>query len=141
MSNNDTALQFGENATVERSYNGISWARVKRVKSYGVPDPTFDKRQVTDLDGPKGWHTFVKGFGTLGSAEFTCNYTREAYVEALADVEKKEGVQYRIVLENGDKFGFTALVSVSPQFELEGELVFKMTLEGSGSLWFTEGGA
>ena len=141
MSGNDTALQFGEDVTVERSYDGIAWARVARVKSFGLPEVSFDKRQVTDLDGPKGWHTFVKGFKTLGSAEFLCNYTRDAYREAQVDDAHKEPVRFRLTMDNGDKFGFAALVSVSPQFSLEGETVFKMTLEGSGSLWWTEGGA
>lgn len=141
MSDNDTALQFGEDVTVERSYDGIAWARVKRVKSFGLPEVSFDKRQVTDLDGVKGWHTFVKGFKTLGSAEFMCNYTREAYREAQVDGEEKEAVQYRLKLKNGDTFGFSALVSVSPQFDFEGEAVFKMTLEGTGALTWSEGGA
>lgn len=143
MSNSNKSLQWGDDVKIQRSRDGgISWIDVPRVRTFSLPDVSFDKRKITELGGPdKGWDTYVKGRKTLGSSEILCTYDRDGYREALVDSDSRESVQFRIILDNGDKLGFAALVLVSPEFDLEGEIVFKMKLDGSGRLWYTEGGA
>jgi hypothetical protein len=106
----DQIIAYG--AIVERSQNGVTWARIPECKGVAIPAVTTEYQDATSLDSPNGFREFVKGMKDAGEITVPAGYTTAGYQQQLSDQNFNGLIYYRTTLRpsptqsTGDVFEF-----------------------------------
>ena len=135
-------------ATVERSTDGTTWARIPECKGVAVPVVETEYLDATSLDSPNGFREYVKGMKDAGVISVPCGYTAAGYEQQLADRDAAEAIYYRTTMKpapgqsSGDVFEFRGFPTPQLQSGAAEELVgMSISIRTTGNVTWTRGAA
>lgn len=117
---------------VERSADGIAWARVPRVKGAVTPRKQRTYRDITDLDS-NGDREFFRTLTEFQPFKLDCTMTEAGLTAWLAD-EAAGLTYYRFTLPGGTAYTGQAYVDINVNSDdLEGEAMIEVQVRPSGA--------
>lgn len=133
-------------AVVERSVDGVAWARIPECKGIAIPVVETEYVEVTNLDSPGGFKEYIKGLKDAGVLAVPCGYTAAGYEQQVGDQGEPAPMFYRTTLPTqplqatGDVFEFRGF----PTPELEpgdtGQIVgMSVSIRTTGDVAWTRG--
>lgn len=133
-------------AAVERSLDGVTWARVPECKGVAVPIVETDYVEVTNLDSPGGFKEYIKGLRDAGVISVECGYTAAGYEQQVADQAAPTPIYYRTTLppqpsqDSGDVFEFRGFPTPELQPGDTGSIVgMSISIRTTGDVTWTRG--
>lgn len=135
-------------ATVERSTDGTTWARIPECEGIAIPTVETDYQDATSLDSPNGFREYVKGLKDAGVISIPCGYTTEGYEQQLGDQAAADAIYYRTTLKaqpgqsSGDVFEFRGFPTPALESGGIGDPVkMNISVRTTGDVTWTKGAA
>jgi predicted secreted protein len=123
-------LKRGDGASAE------AFTAVAEVRNITGPNMTRDQIDVTSLDSTSGYREYIGGFRDGGEVTLECNWTRDVYLQFLADFQNDTTSRnWQIVFPDtgATTFDFAAIVTaLSNAIPADDKIDMPVTLKVDG---------